>query len=146
VDGYRCWSGYNARNTDRFTEYRMRYGFQNCFITNVVKCGVQGGKPDEHDIKRCAGFLYRELALVDPSVIVCVGQKTRDMLELSMSTWPNQLSSAPEIIYMTHYSAASRGMSVEELWRRWDREAIEIRQELRRRGLHADEPSSGASA
>lgn len=140
VGGYRCWSGYNARNTDRFTDLRRLHGFENCFITNAVKCGVQAGKPDNEDIARCAGFLFRELSLVQPAVIACVGKATRNMVDESMRHWPGLLASQPSVTYLTHYSAASRGMPVNELSRRWKQEVDGIKAELRRRGLPDDRP------
>lgn len=140
VDGYRCWSGYNARNTDPFTAFRREHGLEHSFITNVVKCGMKGGKPDEDDTRRCSNFLWRELSLIQPAIIACVGALTSQLVEESMQHWPAPLASNPAIVYVTHYSAASRGMRPEELLRRWSEEVAGIKAELRRRGLPDDQP------
>lgn len=63
TSGWRCWGGYNASVTDDFWTMRTRFNLQNCWITNVVKCGAGPGreKPDEREVGNCSVFLKREL-------------------------------------------------------------------------------------
>ncbi len=45
------------------------------FITNVVKCRPPGNRdPEPDEIAACAGFLRRQLAALDPAVIVTLGR------------------------------------------------------------------------
>ena len=45
------------------------------FITNVVKCRPPGNRdPEPDEIAACAGYLRRQLALLDPAVIVTLGR------------------------------------------------------------------------
>ena len=55
---------------------RERYGFQHCYITNTVKCGVRDQNKKSHTYKElaaCRPFLLREIELVAPKVLVGVG-------------------------------------------------------------------------
>lgn len=140
VAGYRCWSGYNARSTDPFTEFRRINGFDNCLITNVVKCGVQSGKPTAEEIRACSLFLYRELSSIGPDVIAVLGRPTIKMIKTSRRYWPGVLASAPAVLYMTHYSATRYRMTEPELWERWTAEAAAIKQALVQRGVSESDP------
>jgi DNA polymerase len=45
------------------------------FITNVVKCRPPGNRdPEPDEIAACAGFLRRQLAALDPAVVVTLGR------------------------------------------------------------------------
>ncbi|MDR2797264.1 MAG: uracil-DNA glycosylase [Treponema sp.] len=48
---------------------------RNCFITNVVKCRPPNNRdPLPEEIAACAPFLDRQLALLKPGMILCVGR------------------------------------------------------------------------
>jgi DNA polymerase len=48
---------------------------QDVFITNVVKCRPPGNRdPEPNEIAACAPFLKRQLAVLDPAVIVTLGR------------------------------------------------------------------------
>lgn len=50
-------------------------GRHNCYIANIVKCRPpQNRDPmqDEQDV--CIGYLYEQLALLQPKIIVCLGR------------------------------------------------------------------------
>ena len=140
VAGYRCWSGYNARNTQHFTELRQQYGFEHCFITNVVKCGVRKDKPDARETALCSRFLWRELSLIQPHVLAVLGVKTLELLMESMNSWPTPNASSPVIIRIQHYSVTSRGTTEAELQRRWANEMAQVQAALRARGQPVDAP------
>ncbi len=45
-----------------------------CFITSVVKCRPPGNRtPEQHEIERCAPFLFRQIELIRPSFILALG-------------------------------------------------------------------------
>lgn len=47
---------------------------QDVYITNVVKCRPpENRKPEKEEIEACEGFLFREIAVVKPQVIVTLG-------------------------------------------------------------------------
>lgn len=45
----------------------------NCRLTNAVKCLPPENKPLPIEVKTCARYLAREIAVVQPRVIVCLG-------------------------------------------------------------------------
>lgn len=50
-------------------------GRDNCYIANIVKCRPpqnRDPKPEEQDA--CIDFLYRQIALLSPKIIVCLGR------------------------------------------------------------------------
>jgi len=47
----------------------------NCYIANIVKCRPPRNRdPQETEQEACIGYLYNQLALVKPRVIVCLGR------------------------------------------------------------------------
>lgn len=47
---------------------------EDVYITNVVKCRPPGNrKPEKEEIEACEGFLFREIAVVKPRIIVTLG-------------------------------------------------------------------------
>ncbi len=54
---------------------RVGWRRDDVFITNVVKCRPPGNRdPEPDEIAACAGFLRRQLAALDPAVIVTLGR------------------------------------------------------------------------
>ena len=51
---------------------RLKIDPLQLYGTNVVKCGEVGGKPEA----KCLDHLRRELAIVDPKLIVAMGEET----------------------------------------------------------------------
>ena len=48
---------------------------EDVFITNVVKCRPPGNRdPEPDEIAACAGFLRRQLEVLDPAVVVTLGR------------------------------------------------------------------------
>lgn len=49
-------------------------GRRRLYITNVVKCLTPDNRaPNKNEMKNCLGFLQKEIELVDPSVIIALG-------------------------------------------------------------------------
>ena len=46
---------------------------RGCFITAACRCAPPGNRPVPDELRRCAGFLERELALIRPSVVLALG-------------------------------------------------------------------------
>ena len=48
---------------------------EQVFIANVLKCRPPGNRdPSPEEVRCCIPFLHRQLALVDPALILCVGR------------------------------------------------------------------------
>jgi uracil-DNA glycosylase len=53
---------------------------EDVFITNVVKCRPPGNRdPEPDEIAACAPFLRRQLAVLDPAVVVTLGRYSLGM-------------------------------------------------------------------
>lgn len=47
----------------------------NCYIANIVKCRPPRNRdPQEDEQNACADYLYEQIALVQPKIIVCLGR------------------------------------------------------------------------
>ena len=47
----------------------------NCYIANIVKCRPPRNRdPEELEQEACIGYLFRQMELVSPKVIVCLGR------------------------------------------------------------------------
>ena len=65
-------------------------GSAGAYVTNVVKCRPPVGRlPQAAELAQCAGYLQRELALVQPKVILAMG---RFAIQLLLSEHPDQVS------------------------------------------------------
>ena len=99
---------------------RVRYGFENCFLTDVVKCGVRrGGRHTDAELDACGDFLARELDLVRP--MVAVGNNAM----FALRRVARRMKDPPVLFQITHYSA--RGNKAE---REWPHEMAELRRLL----------------
>ncbi len=50
-------------------------GRDNCYIANVVKCRPPGNRdPSEEEQAACLTYLYEQIALIQPKLIVCLGR------------------------------------------------------------------------
>ena len=57
-----------------FFDTRKKFGLENCYLTDYVKCGVPSGKPTKHKAEKCINYLCDEIKEVNPKVIVTVGK------------------------------------------------------------------------
>ena len=54
---------------------KMGYSREDVFITNVVKCRPpQNREPAQDEVNACKPFLMRQIELLNPKVIVCLGR------------------------------------------------------------------------
>ena len=66
-----------------------------CYIANVVKCRPPGNRtPERDETATCEQFLFRQLALIKPQVIVALGSpafqcllRTKDTITRSRGEW-----------------------------------------------------------
>lgn len=126
VDGQPGWICWNLTWQDkRFREARVRYGFENCLITNAVKCGLvrpsTPAKLTDEEISACAGFLAREIATVRPAVVACMGGSPYRIVREKVLP---RLNYPPAVLRLTHYS---HRCSNQELRHRWDEEFDRLR-------------------
>ena len=73
--------GRSGKLLDRLLQEEVGIDRSACYITNVVKCrppGNRAPKPDE--IVACRPYLSEQLALVDPAVIVTLGNFASKLL------------------------------------------------------------------
>lgn len=48
---------------------------KKCYIANIVKCRPPGNRdPQDDEQDACAGFLWDQIALIKPKIIVCLGR------------------------------------------------------------------------
>ena len=61
-------------------------GYDEVFVTNVVKCNPpQNRKPEEDEIEACSYLLREELALVKPKVVVALGRTAANWFGINES-------------------------------------------------------------
>lgn len=88
----------------RFLELRKTYGLENCYITNVVKCGVRKGtNHTDEEINNCSDFLRREIQLIKPKRIIAVGREAEQILRRYHQELIKSLGT--KLIVVMHYSA-----------------------------------------
>jgi hypothetical protein len=108
IDVKRCWGKENANPNSiwrlrRFRELRENYGLENCYITNVVKCGPKNGLThSKHEIDHCSEFLKDELKIIKPKLIIAVGRKAEQILRKYHMELIEKLRC--ELIEVMHYS------------------------------------------
>lgn len=117
---------WNGKYDERFLRIRRKYGLENCYLTNTVKCGIrEKGKHDNEEIDKCIHFLRDELELIQPAIVVCIGKNA----EHTVKKMKKELQLQNDPFCITHH--AFRG-SRSELFRRWDDEFNELGEELKR--------------
>ena len=129
VNGQPGWICWNVTSQDaRFREMRIRYGLQNCVITNSVKCGLLRPSTPANltdvEVGSCAGFLRREIEAIHPQIIVCVGDVAHGIVRRHIVS---SLSYSVPVVKITHYS---HRCSNQELSSRWERELTGVRRNL----------------
>ena len=84
-------SDYRALRTNYFEElFKSRTGgvlksilgdrFDQVIITNAAKCLFDGGKrkPNSGEFARCAANVQEQIALVQPKLVLCLGEKAAE--------------------------------------------------------------------
>lgn len=57
----------------------MKYRREDVFITNIVKCRPpQNRVPRKEEIEKCKGYLFKQLEIISPKVIVALGKSAAD--------------------------------------------------------------------
>jgi hypothetical protein len=100
------------RNNKKFKEFRQKSGLDDCYITNICKCGKippSRKKHSGHEIAACSKFLLRELEIINPKLIIAVGKKLAAYLKKI------NFLRLYKIIYITHYSYYLGGTA----WDHW---------------------------
>ena len=124
----RCFSG--TEREEKFHAARKKHGLGNCYITNTVKCGVRkGGRHTDAELEACADFLIRELDLIQPMIIVGVGENAMHTLRTRIA---HRLEVPPVLFQVAHYSMRRN------VGKEWEREFRELERLLSRleAGLH----------
>ncbi len=134
--GWVCWN-YTAQDR-RFREARVRHGFQDCLVTNAVKCGrptpSTPAELTDEEAENCSAHLIAELTAVRPIVVACLGDSAFRIAVLRVLP---RLAFAPLPVLLSHYSYRGK---LETLRQRWDREFGVTKTALEARGLSQDTP------
>lgn len=107
--------GRSGQLLDRLIEEELGVGRADCYIANVVKCRAPGNRdplPDE--IEACRPYLAAQLELVDPRVIITLGNfATRWLLQRSEGITAlrgqSYLLGRASVVPTFHPAAALRG-------------------------------------
>jgi len=95
-----CWM--NTAEDHHFRSMLKEMGFEGAYITNFVKCGTKTKcKPTKYNLDKCLQFLLREIDIVKPRVIACVGKKLLGFAK-------KHLRDKAVILYVYHYSWSKR--------------------------------------
>ena len=89
----------------------------NCYIANIVKCRPPGNRdPKDEEQNACIGYLYKQISLIRPKIIVCLGRVAAKRLihqgfqiTKNHGTWDQKSGSWITAIY--HPSALLRDVS-----------------------------------
>ncbi len=74
--------GLSAETDPRVERPRLR-----CFVTNVVRCNPPGNRrPTRTEIERCQPFLWQELALLQPRIVVPMGNVAAQAIFLRLKS------------------------------------------------------------
>ena len=69
------YENFKATAADKlFSQVRKKFGLENCYTTDFVKCGIPNGKPSKYKVEQCVEYLKEEIAIIKPRVIVAVGK------------------------------------------------------------------------
>lgn len=111
----------------KFHKARKEAGLQDCYMTNTVKCGVRDRKKykrhSDEEIEACTPFLVQELNLMQPVVVVAVGENAMHTLRTKVA---HRLDVAPVLFQVAHYSMRR------DPEREWKREFPELKRLLSR--------------
>lgn len=114
--------GRSGKLLDKIIEDHGVFKRSEIFITNAVRCRPPGNRPPAPDeVTACKGFLYRQLDIVRPRVVLCLGSTatfalTGQALSLSRLRGRNLSSAKPAIVATYHPSYGLRmGDSVVQL-------------------------------
>ena len=121
----RCWD--ETGNNIRFLEVRKKYGLENCFVTNVVKCGVRpnNNKHSPEEINNCSKFLKKEIEIIQPEVVVAVGREAERILRKYYIKFLESQGCGWHRI--SHYAFRD---GIEALWDNWDRQFQELKNKI----------------
>lgn len=123
IEEQRGWICWNLTSQDaRFRKMRVKYGFENCLITNAVKCGLMRPSTPANltreEVGNCAIFLRQEIEAVHPRVLACLGGAADRIVREHVLP---HLSWVLPAVRLTHYS---HRCSDKELFERWERELM----------------------
>jgi DNA polymerase len=121
-----------------FKKMKTEFGLDDCYSTDLVKCGVPSGKPTIQKLNNCVHFLKEEIRILRPKVIVAVGKtfavqengkvKPARLFDTLLQELLNPEFSDIPILVTWHYSYVWRRCKVKSS-ERTDRSIPEIKPE-----------------
>jgi uracil-DNA glycosylase family 4 len=114
---------------------------EQVYICNVVKCRPpENRKPEDEEVATCSPYLYRQLDVIAPKAIVCLGLtaaqallKTKDSISRFRGTWFDYRNTKLLATYHPAYllrNPAAKG----EVWK-------DLQKVMAHLGLHTKKPS-----
>jgi uracil-DNA glycosylase family 4 len=92
------WNPDNTPGEANFYNLRKAVGLESAYITNVVKCGGPVKlRATSAEISICCKFLQKEINLIGPKVIVCVGNNAEKYVK-------DHVKTNAKIMKVYHYS------------------------------------------
>ncbi|MEW6457152.1 MAG: uracil-DNA glycosylase family protein [Acidobacteriota bacterium] len=123
----------NFRSTpadELFYKVKAKFGLENCYTTDLVKCGIPKGKPTKQKINNCLSYLVREIKIVKSKLLVAVGKSIRieengRLVKCDFATFLKQkLEITTPIISTWHYSYVRRFKRDEETYANQHKEVL----------------------
>ena len=116
-----------ARKLKRFHDVRKKYGLENSYLTNIVKCSKFSGtnKPSVDEINECSKHLINEFKIIQPEVFVAVGDFQYKILGSKKFKFKALIEAQGGKLHRITHWAFYR--SEKELLDNWDREFKELK-------------------
>lgn len=97
---------------------------EDVYIANIVKCRPPNNRnPEEEEIKTCFPFVERQIAIINPKVIVCLGKISAQTLlrsKVTISKLRGNFFSYNEIPVMPTFHPAYLLRNPKEKWLTWE--------------------------
>lgn len=81
---------------------------ENVFLTNLTRCHHPDRSPTDEELRNCDPFLNSEIRMINPEILVPVGQRALSTLGVEYTTTP-----AAELSMAEHHATSIRGRGFE---------------------------------
>jgi uracil-DNA glycosylase family 4 len=81
-------------------------GFDDLYITNIVKCATKKALNKEAIIECVDNFLVKEIVFIEPKVIICLGREAEHVIEAAQLALKDDIQF--DVEYITHPGSLKR--------------------------------------
>ena len=84
------FSAHNFHATERDSFFRkmlVKYGLSGVYVTDIVKRRATPRKPTKHEIEKWLPFLKKEIAILNPSIVIAIGWRTYESFLLYVNPY-----------------------------------------------------------